>query len=70
MAEFNLLLLFPVKIELKLTAQSFESFQFLFTNELGCRLMDGIGLSLCRRDFHELGNQLLVKIQGGPHSLP
>lgn len=70
MAKFRLLLFLPVKIEMKLTTQSFESLQFLSANELGRSLMDGVGLGLCRRHFHELGNELIVKIQGGPHGLP
>ena len=70
MAEFRLLLLFPVKIEVKLTAQTFESLQFLSANQLGRRLMDGVGLGLCGRDFHEVCYQLLVKIQGDPHGTP
>ena len=70
MAEFRPLLFCPVKIEVKLTAQTFEPLQFLSANQLGRRLMDGVRLGLCGRDFHKLLNQLLVKIQGSPHVCP
>lgn len=58
MAEFRLLLFFPVKIEVELTAQRLKSLQFLSANELSRRLMDGVGLSLCGCDFHQLGDQV------------